>query len=244
MYYFASDIHLGAGDRQTARKVERQFVGWLDGIENDAKALFLVGDIFDFWFEYRRVVPKGFVRVLGKLARMHDRGIRIVMFTGNHDMWVTDYLTQECGIEIFKTPQLLEIAGRRIFIAHGDNMNIKGKPMLRLMNTVFRSRVARFLFSWLVHPDIALRFGQWWSGHSRKLHGKERDPKFLEPLTEFADRYASTHEVDCFVFGHMHITADITSSRRILFMGDWTTVPNCLRLDGDGTITQTILDRL
>ncbi len=244
MYYFASDIHLGAGDRQTARRVERQFVGWLDEIENDAKALFLVGDIFDFWFEYRRVVPKGFVRVLGKLARMHDRGIRIVMFTGNHDMWVTDYLTQECGIEIFKTPQLLEIAGRRIFVAHGDNLNIKGCPMLRLMNAVFRSRVARFLFSWLVHPDIALWFGQWWSGHSRKSHGEERDPKFLEPLTEFADRYAPTHGADCFVFGHMHIMADITSSRRILFMGDWATAPNCLRLDDDGTITQITLDRL
>lgn len=242
MYYFASDIHLGAGDRETARRVERQFVGWLDEIERDAKALFLVGDIFDFWFEYGRVVPKGFVRVLGKLARMHDRGIRIVMFTGNHDMWVTDYLTQECGIEIFKRPQLLEIAGKRIFVAHGDNMNIKGLPMLRLMNAVFRSRVARFLFSWLVHPDLAMRFGQWWSGHSRKSHGEERDAKFLAPLIEYADRYASTHEVDCFVFGHMHIMADIAASRRILFMGDWITAPNCLRLDDDGTVTQIKLD--
>lgn len=243
MYYFASDIHLGAGDPETARRVERQFVAWLDGIESDAKALFLVGDIFDFWFEYGRVVPKGFVRVLGKLARMHDRGIRIVMFTGNHDMWVTDYLTKECGIEIFRKPQLLEIAGRRIFVAHGDNMNIKGRPMLRLMNALFRSRTAKFLFSWLVHPDIAVRFGHWWSGHSRKAHGEERDKKFLAPLVEYADEYAANHEnVDCFVFGHMHIMADITSSRRILFMGDWAAAPNYLRLDDDGTITQITPD--
>ena len=117
MYYFASDIHLGAGDAATARAVERRFVAWLDDAARDAEAIFLVGDIFDFWFEYRRVVPKGFVRTLGKLAELTDRGVRVVFFTGNHDMWVGDYLTRECGVEIHTSPQVMTLAGRKVFIA-------------------------------------------------------------------------------------------------------------------------------
>ena len=124
MIYFASDIHLGAGDVRTAREVERRFVAWLDMVSRDAEAIFLVGDIFDFWFEYRRVVPQGFVRTLGKIAELTDRGIRVVFFTGNHDMWVGDYLTRECGMEIHTGPPLLELAGCRVFVVPGDHMNI------------------------------------------------------------------------------------------------------------------------
>lgn len=143
MIYFASDIHLGAGSEEAARATERLFVRWLDEAARDAEAIFLVGDIFDFWFEYKRVVPKGFVRTLGKLAELTDRGIRVVFFTGNHDMWVTDYLTRECGVEICTAPQLMTLAGRRIFIAHGDNMRIDGQPMLKLLNRIFaRGRCA------------------------------------------------------------------------------------------------------
>ena len=120
MYYFASDIHLGAGDAATARAVERRFVAWLDDAARDAEAIFLVGDIFDFWFEYRRVVPKGFVRTLGKLAELTDRGVRVVFFTGNHDMWVGDYLARECGLEIHTSPEVMTLSGKKVFIAHGD----------------------------------------------------------------------------------------------------------------------------
>ena len=143
MYYFASDIHLGAGDPETARRTERRFVAWLDAAGRDAEAIFLLGDIFDFWFEYRRVVPKGFVRTLGKLAELTDRGVRVVFFTGNHDMWVGDYLARECGVEIHTAPQEVTLAGQRLFLAHGDNMRIEGQPALRLLNTVFRSRTLR-----------------------------------------------------------------------------------------------------
>lgn len=170
MHYFASDIHLGAGGPQEARELERRFVAWLDRVGRDAESLFLVGDIFDFWFEYRRVVPKGFVRTLGKLAELADRGVRVVFIAGNHDMWVRDYLASECGIEVHTEPQLLTIGGRRIFVAHGDNMNIDGQPMLKLLNRIFRSRTLRWCFSWFVHPDCAMRFGLWWSGKSRKRH--------------------------------------------------------------------------
>lgn len=250
MYYFASDIHLGSGDAATVRRTERRFVEWLTQAERDARAVYLVGDIFDFRFEYRHVVPKGFVRTLGKLAQMSDRGIRIVLFTGNHDMWLTDYLTRECGVEIVTRPQLVEIAGRRLFIAHGDNMNIGRQWLLRFMNGVFRSRVLRVLFSWLVHPDLAVPFGKWWSGKSRKSHGsvpqKDADGNWacLAPLTEFAEQYAAAGEVDDFIFGHMHVTATVERpSYRIYFMGDWLTAPNCLMMDDAGeAIVQKILD--
>ena len=118
MHYFVSDIHLGSGDAAEQRRVERNFLNFLTKIEDSAETLFLVGDIFDFWFEYKRVVPKGFVRVLGRLAELSDRGVRIVMLTGNHDMWVGDYLTQECGIELYTTPQIFSLAGKTLFVAH------------------------------------------------------------------------------------------------------------------------------
>lgn len=243
MYYFVSDIHLGAGDRNAARRAERRFLRWLDEIESTAEVVVLDGDVFDFWFEYGRVVPRGFVRVLGKLAEMTDKGIRILFLTGNHDMWVGDYLHEECGLEVHTTPQTLSLAGKTLFVAHGDNMNIKGQPFLRLMNTCFRSRVLRVIFSWLIHPDLFIRFGQWWSGSSRKSHGEERDVKFLQPLIEYADRYAASHpEIDGFIFGHMHIMHHEQSVKPIWFMGDWHSVPNVLVMDGEGNITQQILD--
>ena len=161
MIYFASDIHLGAGDPATARCTERRFTAWLDAVSRDAEAIYLLGDLFDFWFEYRRVVPQGFVRTLGKLAELTDRGVRVVFFTGNHDMWVGDYLHRECGVEIHTEPQVVTLAGKRLFLAHGDNINVGHLPWLCFMNRVFRSRPLRWLFSWGVHPDWAVKFGRW-----------------------------------------------------------------------------------
>ena len=146
MIYFASDIHLGAGDPATARCTERRFTAWLDAVSRDAEAIYLLGDLFDFWFEYRRVVPQGFVRTLGKLAELTDRGVRVVFFTGNHDMWVGDYLHRECGVEIHTEPQVVTLAGKRLFLAHGDNINVGHLPWLCFMNRVFRSRPLRWLF--------------------------------------------------------------------------------------------------
>ena len=241
MYYFASDIHLGAGGGEFARRNERRFVAWLDCVSQDAEAIFLVGDIFDFWFEYRRVVPKGFVRTLGKLAELTDRGVRVVFFTGNHDMWVGDYLARECGVEIHTGPQLMTLGGRRVFVAHGDDMNISGQPMLRLLNRVFRSRTLRTLFSWGLHPDLAVRFGHWWSGRSRKWRGGE-DPGFdaslTEPLIDYARGYAATHAVDYFVFGHMHFARDYREGTlRTIHLGGWEKNPAYAVLDDRGEMT-------
>lgn len=245
MIYFVSDIHLGAGDKQIARAVERRFVAWLDGVSADAEAIFLVGDIFDFWFEYREVVPKGFVRVLGKLAELTDRGIRIVFFTGNHDMWVGDYLTRECGIEIHTDPQLLELCGQQLFIAHGDNMQIDGMPMLKVLNLVFRSRMLHWIFSWGVHPDWALRFGHWWSGRSRNSHNKGGgfDASLTDPLIEYAREYSASHRVDHFVFGHMHFARDYRDGElHVVNLGCWEKNPSYAVLDNSGEMTLKTLE--
>ena len=236
MHYFVSDIHLGSGDVAEQRGVERAFLDFLKKIESDAETLFLVGDIFDFWFEYKRVVPKGFVRVLGRLAELSDKGVRVVMLTGNHDMWVGDYLTEECGIELYTTPQTFSVAGKTIFVAHGDNMNIKNQPLLRAMNAMFRSKRLRKVVSNLIHPDLFMRFGQWWSGKSRKSHGTAQSVKVLQPLIDFATAYGAENKIDYFVFGHLHYAADIMSPERTLFMGDWHTQPNYIALDNNGKI--------
>ena len=236
MYYFTSDVHLGAGDETFSRRTEQRFVEWLDKVAEDAAAIFLVGDIFDFWFEYGKVAPKGFVRTLGKLASLTDRGIEVYFFAGNHDMWCSDYLERECGVKIIYKPQRMTLAGKELLIAHGDNMNISGKPLLQLMNWGFRSKVLRKIFSWCVHPDLALRFGQWWSGKSRKSHKGAQTAEMLTPLIEYATEYGKEHDVDYFVFGHLHYPADIDSSERILFMGDWYTQPSYIALDNNGKI--------
>ncbi len=242
--YFVADVHLGGGDAAFARANERRFVAWLDRAAADAETIVLLGDIFDFWFEYRRVVPKGQVRTLAKLAELTERGIRVVFFTGNHDMWVRDYFRCECGVEVFTAPQLLEFNGQRIFLAHGDNMGVGREP--RLLNRIFRSRPLRWLFSWLVHPDWAMRFGQWWSGLSRKSHaGPEGfDESLTEPLVAFARRYAENHEVDHFVFGHMHFPRDYRDGAlHTIHLGGWEKRPSYAVLDNSGKLTLEMLDR-
>ena len=247
MIYFVSDIHLGAGSREQAQRTERAFCRWLDMVAADATHLYLLGDIFDFWFEYRRVAPKGFVRVLGRLAELTDRGVRVTLYTGNHDMWCYDYFERECGIEVVKSPRVECIAGKRLHLAHGDNMNIRGNLLLRLMNATFRSRVARWLFSWLVHPDLSLKFGHWWSGKSRKSHGTE--PIAADRLDFLVD-YARQHhnesgDVAAYIFGHMHLAHRHTeaSGLDVLFMSDWSgDSATYIELDEHGVLTPKPFD--
>ncbi len=245
MHYFASDIHLGAGTEQEARQTEQRFVAWLDCVAEDAETVVLAGDIFDFWFEYREVVPKGFVRTLGKIAELTDRGIRVLFFTGNHDMWVGDYLHKECGVEVYTTPQEVVLGAKRLFIAHGDNMNIDGQWLLKAMNRMFRSKWLRWLFSWFVHPDWALRFGHWWSGSSRKRHACEDalTPSLTEPLIDYARTYARTHNVDGFLFGHMHYARDYREEGlHVVLLGAWDCFPSYAVLDKEGHFQLKHLD--
>ncbi|MCH5331626.1 MAG: UDP-2,3-diacylglucosamine diphosphatase [Alistipes sp.] len=239
MYYFASDVHLGSGDGATARRTEQLFTSWLDDASRDAEAIFLLGDVFDFWYEYRRVVPKGYVRTLAKLADLTQRGIRVVMLTGNHDMWVREYLNTECGVELHTKPLIESIAGRKIYLAHGDNMKIEGKPMLKLMNCAFRSNTLRFLFSHLVHPDLAMGFGRWWSSRSRKSHGEgPQDKTMLDPLTEYAAELGREQGVECCIFGHLHLPDErMADKTRVIFLGDWSDVPTYAAMTPEGDIT-------
>lgn len=236
MFYFASDIHLGAGGRECACRVESRFVEWLDKVGDDAEAIFLLGDVFDFWFEYHRVVPKGFVRTLAKLSELTAQGVRVVFLTGNHDMWVYDYLADECGVELYTKPITEVVAGKRVFMAHGDNMKVDGYPMLKLMNTIFRSKVARCLFSWLVHPDLALKFGHWWSGKSRKSH-REMPANVNDSLCEYARELSEREQMDICMFGHNH-KAEMRrcGATDIVFLGEWERQPIYAAMDNSGNI--------
>lgn len=223
MYYFASDMHLGHGDAQSAQHRERRLVQWLDSVAEDATAIYLLGDVFDFWYEWDEVVPAGYVRLLGKLAELSDRGVEIHLFTGNHDMWQRGHLERECGVRIHYTPEQTMLAGRRVWIGHGDNLNIKRQPLLQLMNAAFRSRVVRALFSWLVHPSFAMRFGKWWSGSSRKAHGGAPDPEVANrSLVEYAEQHPHAQDIDLFIFGHTHASASYrTTHSEVYFLGEW-----------------------
>lgn len=245
MHYFASDIHLGAGSKAEAQALEQRFVAWLDCVKSDAETLFLVGDIFDFWYEYHKVVPKGFVRTLAKLAELTQSGVRVVMLTGNHDMWTRDYLTEECGVELYTTPQTFTLEGKQLFVAHGDNMRIDGQWALKLMNTCFRSKILRWLFSWLVHPDLALSFGQAWSASSRKKHGDADNftAALTEPLIDYARDWAKQHPIDHFVFGHMHFPRDYREEQlHVVSLGCWDRTPTYAVLDKEGNLTLKTLD--
>ncbi len=241
MYYFASDVHLGGGTPLEASQVEERFVKWLDYISGDALEIFLLGDIFDFWFEYRLVVPKGCVRTLAKLSELTARGIKVHFFPGNHDMWVRDYFHTECGVQIHTNLEVLELAQRRVLLAHGDNLNIGSNLTLRLMNATFRSRTAKALFSWLVHPDIALWFGRWWSNHSRHAHDG-KPPKvnvdYTNILDDFARSYlASDPNVNLFFFGHMH-SAGVTKEQgyEVVHLGEWSKTPQYAKMDDKGCV--------
>lgn len=243
MYYFASDIHLGSGSKHSSRDVESRFVAWLDEVGKDAEAIFLLGDIFDFWFEYHRVVPKGFVRTLAKFAELTSRGVRIVFLTGNHDMWVYDYLTEECGVEVYTKPIFEVVAGKRLFLAHGDNMKINGQPLLRLMNAVFRSKIARVLFSWIVHPDLALKFGHWWSGKSRKSHGEYTPDGVNEPLVEYVSESLVGKGVDVAIFGHTHNAEQrVVQGICSIFLGEWESRPAYAVMDAEGSVSLKFLN--
>ncbi len=237
MYYFASDVHLGHGPKDENAAREARFVRWLDEVAGDAKAIFLVGDIFDFWFEYGKVAPKGSVRTLGKLAELSDRGIQIHFFIGNHDMWTGDYLQHECGMTVHRGSLVTELAGKKVYIAHGDNLG-KRPAVTRFMNWVFRSKCIKSVFSALLHPDLAIRFGEWWSGSSRKAG--EAGHHFRgenEPLLGFARDYLASHpDIDLLIFGHIHvpITLEIGPHTQLAFLGEWIKEPAYGVLDENG----------
>ncbi|WP_372973924.1 UDP-2,3-diacylglucosamine diphosphatase [Muriicola sp.] len=222
--YFASDNHLGAPDRQQSIRREKHFVSWLQEVKEDAAAIFLLGDLFDFWFEYRTVVPKGFVRTLGTLAAITDRGIPVYFFAGNHDLWMNGYFEEELGIPVFHKPQQFEINGKRFFIGHGDGLGPHDKGYKR-MKKVFTNPVAQWFFRWM-HPDWGVRVAQYFSVKNKLISGEE-DKEFLgeenEWLVQYAKRKLESDHFDFFVFGHRHLPLEIKLNPDSTYfnLGDW-----------------------
>lgn len=222
--YFASDFHLGAPDAATSLVREKQLVKWLDEIKNDVYELFLVGDVFDFWFEYKTAVPKGFVRLLGKLAELADAGIPIHYFTGNHDMWVFDYLPKEIGVKIYRNNIERDFNGKQFLIGHGDGLG-PGDHGYKFIKKVFANPVCQWLFARL-HPNFGIRLANYWSGKSR-MHTGNSDEKFLgedkEWLIIYSKEILQKKHFDYFIFGHRHLPLDIKLSEnsRYLNLGEW-----------------------
>jgi UDP-2,3-diacylglucosamine hydrolase len=238
--YFASDFHLGSPDEKTSRIRENRIVRWLNYIEPSCSELFLMGDIFDFWFEYKTVVPKGFVRLLGKLAQMSDQGIKIYFFKGNHDMWVNDYFTKELGIQIISDEFEMERNGKRFYLHHGDGLG-PGDRKYKFLRKIFRNPVCQWLFS-LVPPRIGMGIANGWSSSSRAAgttpDGVSKE-KFMGMENEWLAVYAKevlqkTH-YDYFIFGHRHLPLDLrlNENSRYVNLGEWLNFYSYAVFDGN-----------
>ncbi|MCO6564095.1 MAG: UDP-2,3-diacylglucosamine diphosphatase [Apibacter sp.] len=226
--YFTSDQHLGAPNVISSREREKIFVNFLEQIKHDAQILFLLGDLFDFWHEYKTVVPKGFVRVLGKLAELSDSGVKIYFFTGNHDLWMRDYLQKELAVTIFIEEQTFIINNKSFFVAHGDGLG-PGDQGYKRMKKLFTNPVARWFFRWL-HPDIGVALGNYLSRKNKLISGEE-DIKFLgedhEWLIVFSKEKLIEKHYDYFVYGHRHLPMDLLIGKdknsHYVNLGDWIT---------------------
>jgi len=219
--YFISDVHLGAPALKDNPEREKRFAGWLSEVSRDAAAIFLMGDIFDFWFEYRKVVPRGFTRVLGKIAEITDQGIPVHFFTGNHDVWVFDYLPEETGMVIHRDSYSAELMGKKFYLAHGDGLDENDKGYL-LLKKIFTNRLLQWLFARL-HPNFAFSLAHRWSKNSRLA---KKDTGFNaeeEGMFRFAATVLEKEYFDYFVFGHRHRMADIPmkGGTRFILLGEW-----------------------
>ena len=237
--YFSSDNHLGAPTAEASMPREKKFVQWLDSIKHDAEAIFLLGDLFDFWFEYKYVVPKGFTRVLGKLAELSDQGIKIHFFVGNHDMWMNGYFEEELGITVHHQPKEFTFSSTSFFIGHGDGLGPNDIGFKRLKK-VFTNPFFNWLYRWL-HPDIGVRFAQYLSIKNKVISGDE-DVKFLgndnEWLVQYCLKKLEEKHCDYFVFGHRHLPLDIALNAQTHYvnLGDWITFYTYAVFE-DGTLT-------
>ncbi len=234
--YFASDQHFGAPTIAQSKVREQRFVNWLDSIKNKADTIFLLGDLFDFWFEYKRAVPKGFVRVLGKLAELSDCGIKIHFFVGNHDLWMHDYFEKELNITVYHQPAEFSFNNKTFFIGHGDGLGPHDKGYKR-MKKVFTNPISKWLYRWL-HPDIGIKLAQYLSLKNKLISGDE-DVKYLgadeEWLVQYCKKKLTEKHYNFFVFGHRHLPLEIELSNKSTYIntGDWITHFSYGEFDGE-----------
>lgn len=243
MIYFASDMHLGYPSHLSGIARERLFCKWLDSIKPDVEELYLLGDIFDFWYEYRRVVPKGYTRFLGKIAELTDSGIPVHFFTGNHDVWMFRYFQEELGVVLHTKPLVKEFNGNRFFLAHGDGLGT-GDSGYRLMKWGFNNKCLQWMFASLLHPNFSQWIGQKWSVSSRT--SKDIAHKFMgedELITKFARQTLVAEHFDYFIFGHWHspIIYDLGQASKLVILGDWIESNTYAAWDGQNLTLKTYL---
>ena len=233
--YFLSDFHLGAPDHTSSLVRERRVVSFLQKIQDTAAAIFILGDMFDFWFEYRHVVPKGYVRLLGTLAGLADAGIPLHFFVGNHDMWMRGYFQQELNIKVYHQPENFVFNGRRFLIGHGDGLG-PGDHGYKMMKQIFRNRFCQWMFAFL-HPAIGIGLANFFSRASRKKTGTA-DDVFLGDENEWLIIYSremlAKEHFDYFVFGHRHLPIDhrLSGKSRYINLGDWIKYFSYAEYDG------------
>jgi len=243
--YFVSDLHLGIPTHDTSLERERLLVKWLEEIKPNAAEIFLMGDLFDFWFEYKAVVPKGYVRFLGKLAEITDSGIPVHVFKGNHDLWAFDYLEKEVGVKLYRKPQIRKIFDKTFYLAHGDGLG-PGDKNYKFLKSVFEFKPNQFLFRWL-HPDLGARMGNFFSQRSRLAKMDYADSiddanfeKEKEMLYHYSLKKIKQHpDVEYFVFGHRHIPIiiPVNESTKMVILGDWLSHFSYGVFDMDGKMT-------
>lgn len=233
--YFASDFHLGAPDAAASLVRERRIVRWLDMAARDAAAIYLVGDLFDFWFEYRHAVPRGFVRLQGKLAELTDAGLPVYIFTGNHDLWMFDYFTQELGIPILRAPVSQQIGHQLFHIGHGDGLGPRDHSY-KALKKVFTSPLAQWLFARL-HPNLGIGLASRWSRRSR-IQNDLAEAKYFgedEWLLVYCRALEARQHHDYYIFGHRHLPLDVAVGphSRYLNLGEWVNYCSYAAYDGD-----------
>ncbi len=233
--YFASDFHLGTPNFEKSREREDKIIKWLNTIENNASDIYLVGDIFDFWFEHKYTIPKGNIRFLGKIANLIDSGIKVHIFTGNHDMWMFNYLEKEFNLTIHRKPIEIEMNGKKFFIGHGDGLG-PGDRKYKLIKKFFSNPICQWLFA-RIHPNLGFSIAQSWSKKSREKETKDNH-KFLgeekEWLIQFCKEELKNKEINFFIFGHRHlpINYDISQTSKYINLGDWIKYNTYAEFDG------------
>ena len=208
------------------RQQERRLVRFLDDIKEKASAVYLLGDMFDFWYEWRFAVPKGYTRLLGKISELTDNGVEVHYFTGNHDIWAYNYFERECGVILHREPATLELGDKVFFLAHGDGLGDPDRNF-KVIRSIFHNRTCQRLFS-MIHPRWSMWFGQTWAKHSRMKRPNGEEPPYMgedkEHLVLFTKEYMQHHpDIDFFIYGHRHIELDLMLSHktRMLIIGDW-----------------------
>ncbi|UII29004.1 UDP-2,3-diacylglucosamine diphosphatase [Fulvivirga maritima] len=234
--YFASDFHLGVPNHKASLERELKIIRWLDTIKADAHSIYLMGDIFDFWFEYKHAVPKGFVRLLGKIAEISDSGIPVIFFTGNHDMWMFDYFEKELNVTIYRKPLQLLVHDQKLLIGHGDGLG-PGDYTYKFLKKFFNSKLCQWLFA-RIHPNLGIGIANAWSRKSRISSGGHGDESFLGKDREHLWQYCISKEKeehhDWYVFGHRHLklNLEVSENSRYINLGQWVTQYTYGKYDG------------